>query len=73
MAGPAAMSTARAILVVVPTPSRDTRLVRAGAFSGSVPLGIVRWRRRLRLGDGAMPEQQSAPLLRSIRCEHFCG
>jgi hypothetical protein len=42
MAGPAAMSTARAILVVVPTSSRDTQLLRAGAFSGSVSLGIVR-------------------------------
>src|SRR5215472_2420911 len=41
IAGPAAMSTTSAILVVVPTPSRDTRLVRAGAFSSSVSLGIV--------------------------------
>jgi hypothetical protein len=36
------LSTARSILVVVPTPSRDTRFLRAGAFSGSVSLGIVR-------------------------------
>ena len=36
------LSTARSILVVVPTPSRDTRCLRAGAFAGSVSLGIVR-------------------------------
>jgi hypothetical protein len=36
------LSTARAILVVVPTPSRDTRCLRAGVFSGRVSLGIVR-------------------------------
>ena len=36
------LSTARSILVVVPTPSRDTRCLRAGAFSGRVSLSIVR-------------------------------
>jgi hypothetical protein len=36
------LSTARAILVVVPTPSRDTRCLRAGVFSGRVSLDGVR-------------------------------
>jgi hypothetical protein len=33
----------------------------------------VRWRRRLRLADGGMPERPSAPVLRSIMREHSCG
>ena len=55
-----------------------TRLLRAGAFSGSVPHGVcsgtsVRWRSRLRSGDGGMPDGQYAPWLRRTLHAHFCG